>query len=568
MLVKCRECGEMFSSLAKSCPHCGCPAESRLSRMKIAIPLKRQLLGMFGFLVKAVMCVLPLLIIGTLVHLTGVLDRYYYDPVPYVKDAVDLNLDKQVEWKDLTRFCGMDRNRPEWRDKEVCRFVVSPEAEDGERVVETLDAYTKNRWGVISMRGDMWNADRQPFKDARLYRDKMLGFLMRGYEGFASPGYMDWQKAMENRDRLAQKKLVRKYAFRLGHIFLTQDELEQDQDRLVAEYDARMKAENLVGVYQAFNSKLKFTEKERDVIFLLVKGEMTAECAEELLNLSLFNAKRAKVIRGLAGLCKPSSSMCWLDEAIIDSSNNRSYGQNTRDAEGLGLLALLLTFVVAVPFCLAVHYGWKRAIAKPVEWTFLVVMLLLDVGLFWRATLKTSHVAVITIGITLCVLLMIVMLAIMLRRPQICNEMIDSLKPRRRFRIRAPWSLIVPSMLANLLFVVLVLSGTIYIFEDFRSSDVSALILLWGAFGAFAAVNFAVLSGSRTARGWLMASMGFWLLVTAFRPLSLFLVAVIEVPWLWALFSSSAQRWFEAHKRLDERRRRRTARQGRNKEVE
>ena len=120
-----------------------------------------------------------------------------------------------------------------------------------------------------------------------------------------------------------------------------------------------------------------------------------------------------------------------------------------------------------------------------------------------------------------------------------------------------PWSLIVPSVLANVLFAVLVIGTTISVSGNIRSSDVSVLVLLWGMWLALAAANLAVLLGSRAARGWLMVCMVVWLLMTMFAPVVFALVVIIEVPWLWALFSRSAQHWFEAHKRLDERRRRR-----------
>jgi hypothetical protein len=131
-----------------------------------------------------------------------------------------------------------------------------------------------------------------------------------------------------------------------------------------------------------------------------------------------------------------------------------------------------------------------------------------------------------------------------------------------RFRIRVPWSLIVPSVLANVLFAVLVIGTTISVSGNIRSSDVSVLVLIWGLWLAFAAVNLAVIMGSRTARGWLMVGMGGWLLVTLPAPIVFALVVIIEVPWLWALFSRSAQRWFDAHKRLDERRRKVALRDG------
>ena len=131
-----------------------------------------------------------------------------------------------------------------------------------------------------------------------------------------------------------------------------------------------------------------------------------------------------------------------------------------------------------------------------------------------------------------------------------------------RFRIRVPWSLIVPSVLANVLFAVLVIGTTISVSGNIRSSDVSVLVLIWGLWLAFAAVNLAVIMGRRTARGWLMVGMGVWLLVTLPAPIVFALVVIIEVPWVWALFSRSAQRWFDAHKRLDDRRRKLALRDG------
>ena len=69
----------------------------------------RLLSGAFGILAKVVACASPLLVIGALIYVIGVLDSYYYDPVPYVKPAVDLNLDNQVDWKELMRSRGMNK---------------------------------------------------------------------------------------------------------------------------------------------------------------------------------------------------------------------------------------------------------------------------------------------------------------------------------------------------------------------------------------------------------------------------------------------------------------------------
>ena len=138
----------------------------------------------------------------------------------------------------------------------------------------------------------------------------------------------------------------------------------------------------------------------------------------------------------------------------------------------------------------------------------------------------------------------------------------DVRKALPRFRIRVPWSLIVPSVLANTLFAVLLIGTSISVSENIRSSDVPVLVLIWGMWLALAAANLAVLLGSRAARGWLMVCMVVWLLMTMFAPVVFALVVIIEVPWVWALFSRSAQRWFDAHKRLDDRRRKLALRDG------
>ena len=593
MLVKCRECGEMISDLAKACPHCGCPAESRLSRMKVDIPWKRLGVGACHVFVNGIKCLLPILVVAGLVRLVDKLDKYYSDSVSSLKAAVDLGLGTPAIRNEIAGFVSETNDRLAKRawspfeyefdefmrptsrrrhkhsttnclaDCELEEFLRSSDSWDEVKAFKFFDAYTERRFGVKVDRGNVWNIGNQPFEDIISYRMEMKSFLSNGFAVMSRL----YASAVSNLNaRIIPPEKDQRLVSRLVYCVLPRGEVARDKDRLLTEYAARIMAYNFIAVYHVFCSRYHFTEAERDIIFLASKngGMQESQCNDVLENLFKTNPSRAAVIRGLSELYRPQESTSWLDQALAwDMNNRRSYGQNTRDAEGLVLLALLLTFVVAVPFCLAVHYGWKRAFAKPVEWTTFVVTLLADVGLFWRAALKTPYVAVIAIGVALCALSIIAMLVIMLRRPQMRIRKVDTRKPHRRFRIRAPWSLIVPSALATGLFTVLVVGCTVYEFDRSRPADVSVLVVMWGIWLAFAAMNLAVMWGSRAARAWLIVGMAIWLLTRMFfNPLSFFIVAVVEVPWLWALFSRSAQRWFDAHKRLDDRRRKLALRDG------
>lgn len=140
------------------------------------------------------------------------------------------------------------------------------------------------------------------------------------------------------------------------------------------------------------------------------------------------------------------------------------------------------------------------------------------------------------------------------RTCSICTRGIKCVLPH--FRIRVPWTLIVPSFLAIGLFTVLTVECTVYESERSRFDDGYFFVFLWSLWLLFSAVNFAIIRGSRVARIWLVVGMGILLLTRVSNPLAFSIVALIEVPWIGALFSRSAQRWFAAHKRLDERRRR------------
>ena len=211
------------------------------------------------------------------------------------------------------------------QDREVLRFLLSPEAEDDDLAFKTLDAYSQNRWGVSATHGDMWTSDRQPFKDAKLYRDKMVGFLMRGYEGFASPEYNEWQRAKEKGDRAAMMKLAgvdaHNFDYSMGGYLAGgvagggTSKTDAEIDEELKDYDAKMSGQNFVGMFRVYDDAKHFTDEERDFIMSAVKGGegLPADKAASFEKYCYENPDRAAFVCSLIDASRKKGARWWRD---------------------------------------------------------------------------------------------------------------------------------------------------------------------------------------------------------------------------------------------------------------
>ena len=231
----------------------------------------------------------------------------------------------QAKKAEEARTAALLKAANDQQDREVLRFLLSPEAEDDDLAFKTLDAYSQNRWGVSATHGDMWTSDRQPFKDAKLYRDKMVGFLMRGYEGFASPEYNEWQRAKEKGDRAAMMKLAgvdaHNFDYSMGGYLAGgvagggTSKTDAEIDEELKDYDAKMSGQNFVGMFRVYDDAKHFTDEERDFIMSAVKGGegLPADKAASFEKYCYENPDRAAFVCSLIDASRKKGARWWRD---------------------------------------------------------------------------------------------------------------------------------------------------------------------------------------------------------------------------------------------------------------
>ena len=231
----------------------------------------------------------------------------------------------QAKKAEEARTAALLKAANDQQDREVLRFLLSPEAEDDDLAFKTLDAYSQNRWGVSATHGDMWTSDRQPFKDAKLYRDKMVGFLMRGYEGFASPEYNEWQRAKEKGDRAAMMKLAgvdaHNFDYSMGGYLAGgvagggTSKTDAEIDEELKDYDAKMSRQNFVGMFRVYDDAKHFTDEERDFIMSAVKGGegLPADKAASFEKYCYENPDRAAFVCSLIDASRKKGARWWRD---------------------------------------------------------------------------------------------------------------------------------------------------------------------------------------------------------------------------------------------------------------
>ena len=231
----------------------------------------------------------------------------------------------QAKKAEEVRTAALLKAANDQQDREVLRFLLSPEAEDDDLAFKTLDAYSQNRWGVSASHGDMWTSDRQPFKDAKLYRDKMVGFLMRGYEGFASPEYNEWQRAKEKGDRAAMMKLAgvdaHNFDYSMGGYLAGgvagggASKTDAEIDEELKDYDAKMSGQNFVGMFRVYDDAKHFTDEERDFIMSAVKGGegLPADKAASFEKYCYENPDRAAFVCNLIDASRKKEARWWRD---------------------------------------------------------------------------------------------------------------------------------------------------------------------------------------------------------------------------------------------------------------
>ena len=123
-------------------------------------------------------------------------------------------------------------------------------------------------------------------------------------------------------------------------------------------------------------------------------------------------------------------------------------------------------------------------------------------------------------------------------------------KFRRRGVLRAPLTVLIPTILLLLLLSVPAILGFVYSDCSRNDGDFSALMFVCFVFAINLLMNISLLMGRSWPRFWFTLGMVAWIVASVFNPFALLAVVVIVAAWCLSMYSKSASRWFAAHKRL------------------